>query len=46
MHTLIDVERSYLRQDVPEFRPGDTVRVQVRVVRKATRSGSRHSRGS
>ena len=31
MHTLIDVERSYLRQDVPEFRAGDTVRVQVRV---------------
>ena len=31
MHTLIDVEASYLRQDVPEFRAGDTVRVQVRV---------------
>ena len=31
MNTLIEVERSYLRQDVPEFRAGDTVRVQVRV---------------
>ncbi len=26
------VEREYLREDVPDFRPGDTVRVQVRVV--------------
>ena len=26
------VERSYLRADLPEFRPGDTVRVHVRVV--------------
>ena len=25
-------ERPYLRTDVPEFRPGDTVRVHVRVV--------------
>ena len=25
-------ERSYLRTDVPDFRPGDTVRVHVRVV--------------
>ena len=32
MNQLVDIERSYLRQDVPEFRPGDTVRVQVRVV--------------
>lgn len=31
MNSLVEVERSYLRQDVPEFRPGDTVRVQVRV---------------
>jgi large subunit ribosomal protein L19 len=26
------VERPYLREDVPDFRPGDTVRVHVRVV--------------
>ena len=32
MNQLVEIERSYLRQEVPEFRPGDTVRVQVRVV--------------
>ena len=26
------VERPYLRDDLPDFRPGDTVRVHVRVV--------------
>ncbi len=26
------VDRSYLRDDLPEFRPGDTVKVHVRVV--------------
>ncbi len=26
------VEKSYLRSDIPEFRPGDTVKVHVRVV--------------
>ncbi len=26
------VERPYMRTDLPEFRPGDTVRVHVRVV--------------
>ena len=26
------VERSYLRDDLPDFRPGDTVKVHVRVV--------------
>lgn len=26
------VERPYLRDDVPQFRPGDTVKVHVRVV--------------
>jgi large subunit ribosomal protein L19 len=26
------VEQSYLRSDIPEFRPGDTVKVHVRVV--------------
>ena len=32
MNQLIDIERQYLRQSIPEFRPGDTVRIQVRVV--------------
>ena len=31
MNSLVEVEQSYLRQDVPEFRAGDTVRVQVKV---------------
>ena len=26
------IEQSYLRSDIPEFRPGDTVKVHVRVV--------------
>jgi large subunit ribosomal protein L19 len=26
------IEQSYLRRDIPEFRPGDTVKVHVRVV--------------
>jgi large subunit ribosomal protein L19 len=26
------VEQAYLRDDIPDFRPGDTVRVHVRVV--------------
>jgi len=32
MSTLLNVERPYLREDVPEFQAGDTVRVHVRVV--------------
>lgn len=31
MHPLMDVEKAYLRSDVPVFRPGDTLRVHVRV---------------
>ncbi len=31
MHTLQDVEKSYLRTDMPDFRAGDTVRVHVKV---------------
>ncbi len=31
-HQVIrEIEREYLRQDIPEFRPGDTVRVHVRI---------------
>lgn len=31
MRTIDDIERDYLRTDVPEFRPGDTVTVKVRI---------------
>jgi large subunit ribosomal protein L19 len=32
MNTLDQVEARHLRDDIPDFRPGDTVRVNVRVV--------------
>ena len=32
MNNLEMVERASMRDDIPEFRPGDTVRVNVRVV--------------
>ncbi len=32
MNTLDQIEAGYLRDDVPEFGPGDTVKVNVRVV--------------
>ena len=32
MIQLQNVERPYLKADIPDFRPGDTVRVHVRVV--------------
>ncbi len=32
MNTLDQIEAAYLRDDVPDFGPGDTVRVHVRVV--------------
>ena len=32
MNQLDQVESVYVRQNVPEFKPGDTVRVHVRVV--------------
>ena len=31
MRTFAEIERERLRNDVPEFRPGDTVRVSVKV---------------
>jgi len=31
MHTLQDVEKEYLRTDLPDFRAGDTVRLHVKV---------------
>ena len=32
MNDLQHVERAHLREEIPEFRPGDTVKVHVRVV--------------
>jgi large subunit ribosomal protein L19 len=32
MSQLLEIERAFLRREVPEFKPGDTVRVQVKVV--------------
>lgn len=31
-NVLQEIEKPYLKTDLPEFRPGDTVRVHVRVV--------------
>ena len=32
MHPLVDIEQAQMKQNFPEFRAGDTVRVQVRLV--------------
>jgi large subunit ribosomal protein L19 len=32
MNTLDQIEAAYLRDDLPDFRPGDNVRINVRVV--------------
>jgi len=32
MHALADIEQTQMKQNLPEFRAGDTVRVQVRLV--------------
>lgn len=32
MNTVDQIESAYLRDDIPDFGPGDTVRVNVRVV--------------
>ncbi len=31
MHPFFETQKEYLRDDLPNFRPGDTVRVNVRV---------------
>lgn len=31
MHPFIETQQEYMRTDVPQFRPGDTLRVNVRV---------------
>ncbi len=32
MDVIRNIQAPYLKKDIPEFRPGDTVRIQVRVV--------------
>src|SRR2546421_13096339 len=32
MYPLVDLEQTQMKQNLPEFRAGDTVRVQVRLV--------------
>jgi large subunit ribosomal protein L19 len=32
MHALMDIEQAQMKQNLPEFRSGDTVRVHVRIV--------------
>ena len=32
MHALMDIEQTQMKQNLPEFRAGDTVRVQVRLI--------------
>ncbi|MDQ4079489.1 MAG: 50S ribosomal protein L19 [Gemmatimonadota bacterium] len=31
MHAFIETQKAYMRTDIPPFRPGDTLRVNVRV---------------
>jgi ribosomal protein L19 len=31
MHPFIETQKEWMRSDIPPFRPGDTVRVNVRV---------------
>lgn len=31
MHPFFETQKEYLRDDIPDFRPGDTLRVNVRV---------------
>jgi large subunit ribosomal protein L19 len=31
MHAFFETQKEYLREDIPDFRPGDTLRVNVRV---------------
>ena len=31
MHPFVETQKEYLRNDIPTFRPGDTLRVNVRV---------------
>jgi large subunit ribosomal protein L19 len=44
MHTLDELDAAQLRSDIPEFRPGDTLDVGVRVV-EGNRSRVQHFQG-
>ena len=44
MHTLDELDAAQLRNDVPDFRPGDTLDVGVRVV-EGNRSRVQHFQG-
>ena len=44
MHTLDEIDAAQLRSDVPDFRPGDTLDVGVRVV-EGNRSRVQHFQG-
>ena len=44
MHTLDELDAAQLRSDVPDFRPGDTLDVGVRVV-EGNRSRVQHFQG-
>ena len=35
MHALKQLEQPQMKQELPDFRPGDTVRIQVRIVEGA-----------
>ena len=35
MHALQQLEQQQMKQEIPAFRPGDTVRIQVRIVEGA-----------
>ncbi len=35
MHALQHIEQQQMKQELPDFRPGDTVRIQVRIVEGA-----------
>jgi len=35
MHALQQLEQQQMKQEIPDFRPGDTVRIQVRIVEGA-----------
>ena len=37
MNRLDTIEKAQLRTDIPEFQPGDTVRVQVRIKESETK---------
>lgn len=37
MYALSEIEKPYLRNDIPDFVPGDTVRVHVRIKESETK---------